>query len=387
MPETPKKIAFISTQKQDPDSQFSSYQKLENRAKYVSFLNFLLLGSRRAVFGVISFFAAVLLPLSFANAGILSFMDDMFYDLRFSKEFFGIPANSQTMPLLEAVRNSDPSADSGDSDVIVDDSAVLANMMPQVGDDKFPGVVPASDQISVYVVRKGDTLSAIAQMFNVSANTIRWSNDIPRGDGVKVGQKLVILPVSGVQYAIKKGDTVAKIAALYKADADELRSFNGMEEDEKLAVGDTIIIPNGVELEAPPITPKKGTRGYVPDNFSFVATDGYFVRPTAGRKTQGLHGNCHCGVDFHADKGTAVVAAAAGTVVVSRSSGWNGGYGRYIVIKHGNGTQTLYAHLSGNVAAEGQNVYQGQIIAYSGATGKSFGPHLHFEVRGGRNPF
>lgn len=338
------------------------------------------------VFGFFTFFAAILLPFSFANAGILSFMSDIFSDLHFSSELLTPPANSQTMPLLEAVRNSDPSPDTEGRDVtIVNGSAILVASTP----DEFSGntPIPASDQISVYVVRKGDTLSAIAKMFGVSANTIRWANDISRGGGVGVGQKLVILPISGVQYTIKKGDTMAKIATSYKTDADELRSFNGAEEDEKLAVGDMIIIPNGVELEAPPITTKKGIRSFISDISSFTATDGYFVRPTAGRKTQGLHGNCRCGVDFHAGNGTVIVASAAGTVVVSRDSGWNGGYGQYIVIKHENGTQTLYAHLSGNVATEGQNVYQGQIIAYSGATGKSFGPHLHFEVRGGRNPF
>lgn len=287
------------------------------------------------------------------------------------------------MSLLEAVRNYDPSPNLDSTDItIVNDSAILANSTPNKSENK----VVSGDQISVYVVRKGDTLSAIAKMFDVSVNTIFWANDIPRGGGIKVGQKLVILPVSGIKYTVKKGDTMAKIAALYKSDADEIRSFNNIEEQEKLAVGDTIIIPNAVESEAPSANLKKGTKGYVPPgNSSFVATDGYFIRPVPGRKTQGIHG--HNGIDFHADKGTSVIAAAAGAVVVSRNDGWNGGYGRYIVITHSNGTQTLYAHLSGNVASEGQEVFQGQLIGYSGDTGKSFGPHLHFEIRGGRNPF
>lgn len=295
------------------------------------------------------------------------------------------------MALLEAVRNSDPSPtpDNGGG-TIVNDSALVASPAPDQSVDSLSGATPTSDQISVYVVRTGDTLSAIAKMFGVSPNTILWANDIPRAGSVKVGQKLVILPVSGTQHTVKKGDTIEKIAALYKAEADDIRESNNIEGGDILAVGENIIIPNGVESEAPSVSPVKTIKkalGSLVNTVSSptVSTDGYFVRPTAGRKTQGIHG--HNGIDFHASKGTSVVAAAAGTVVVSRDSGWGGGYGQYIVVKHGNGTQTLYAHLSANLVSEGQEVYQGQLIGLSGATGKSFGPHLHFEVRGGRNPF
>jgi murein DD-endopeptidase MepM/ murein hydrolase activator NlpD len=315
-------------------------------------------------------------------------MGDIFADLHFSKEFLGVPVNSQTMALLEAVRNTDPSPDPESADVIiVDGSAILASATP---DQAGSGTIPTGDQISVYVVRKGDTLSAIAKMFGVSNNTILWANDIPKGGTVQVGQKLVILPVSGIQYTVKKGDTIEKIAALYKAEADDIRESNNIEGGDILAVGGTIIIPNGVESEAPSVSPVKTIKkalGSLVNTVSSptVSTDGYFVRPTVGRKTQGIHG--HNGIDFHAGKGTAVVAAAAGTVVVSLDSGWNGGYGQYVVIKHSNSTQTLYAHLSNNMVSEGQTVSQGQTIGLSGDTGKSFGPHLHFEVRGGRNPF
>lgn len=355
--------------------------------KYKRFLTFCSPRSRRAFLGILSFFTAILLPFSFVNAGILSFMDGIFDDLYFSKELFGVSANSQTMPLLQAARNSDPTAGSESSDVMmVDDSAVLARATPDTSDgNTFFGSISASDQISVYVVRKGDTLSAIAKMFGVSANTVLWANDIPRGGSIKVGQKLVILPVSGVQHTIKKGDTVAKVAVLYKADSSEIRALNDLEEDEKLTVGDMLIIPNGVEPEVPAPSINKKPKIYTPVNSSLVATDGYFFRPASSAKTQGIHG--HNGVDFSGRGNPEVYAAAAGTVIISRSSGWNGGYGHYIVIKHNNGTQTLYAHLGANFVAEGAEVSQGQRIGTIGATGKSFGPHLHFEVRGGRNPF
>lgn len=102
-------------------------------------------------------------------------------------------------------------------------------------------------------------------------------------------------------------------------------------------------------------------------------------------RSQGLHG--YNGVDFAAPLGTPVYASDGGAVLVSRSSGWNGGYGLYVVIKHSNGTQTLYAHLSKTAVTAGSSVSQGQVVGYVGNTGRSTGNHLHFEVRGAQNPF
>lgn len=109
------------------------------------------------------------------------------------------------------------------------------------------------------------------------------------------------------------------------------------------------------------------------------------MRPTKGVRSQGIHG--HNGVDIAAPVGTPVWAAADGKVIVARSGGWNGGYGSYVVISHSNGTQTLYAHLSRVDVTVGQSVTKGKTIGAMGNTGKSTGPHLHFEVRGGKNPF
>jgi murein DD-endopeptidase MepM/ murein hydrolase activator NlpD len=218
-------------------------------------------------------------------------------------------------------------------------------------------------------------------MFGVSANTILWANDIPRGGALKIGQQLVILPVSGIQYTVKKGDTVASLAKKYSADAEEIKSFNGIEGG--LTVGDEIVIPNGVEPTVPVVSAVKKFIANITS--SYVQTNGYFIRPAKGSKTQGLHGKN--GVDFSFRGGPDVVAAADGEVVVSASSGYNGGYGHYIVIKHSNGTQTLYGHLNENLVAAGATVSQGQLIGKIGNTGRSSGPHLHFEVRGGVNPF
>ena len=112
---------------------------------------------------------------------------------------------------------------------------------------------------------------------------------------------------------------------------------------------------------------------------------GFFVRPTSGTKTQGLHG--HNGVDIGASIGTPVFASAEGEVISAKSSGYNGGYGSMIIISHGGNIQTVYGHLSAVKVSVGQHVSQGQVIGAVGNTGKSTGTHLHFEVRGAKNPF
>ena len=102
-----------------------------------------------------------------------------------------------------------------------------------------------------------------------------------------------------------------------------------------------------------------------------------------GRRSQGIHG--YNGVDIAAPAGTPIVASASGDVIIARSAGWNGGYGNYIVIKHDNGTQTLYAHMS-SLAVSGGTVEKGELIGYVGISGRATGYHLHFEVRGAKNP-
>lgn len=297
--------------------------------------------------------------------------------------------NSQTMLVASAPFNTKLGGESEDIASIADieGSAISATLSvsPISGEDK-PKQTISTDQISVYIVHDGDTLSEVATMFGVSSNTVRWANDIPKGGALKTGQKLVILPVSGIQYTIKKGDTLAKIAKNYSADADDIREVNSID-DSSITVGDSIIIPNGIETPAPIVAPiKKFIARIISTSVDVgIQTNGYFMRPTSAPKTQGIHG--HNGIDFSGRGDPSVVAAASGKVLISLSSGYNGGYGSYIVISHSNGTQTLYAHLSANFVSAGDTVTQGQTIGTIGNTGRSTGPHLHFEVRGGRNPF
>lgn len=104
------------------------------------------------------------------------------------------------------------------------------------------------------------------------------------------------------------------------------------------------------------------------------------------RRSQGPHGPGGRGIDMAAPTGTPIVAAASGTVLLSKG-GYSGGYGEMIVIQHANGTKTLYAHMSKRATTTGAKVSQGETIGYVGSTGRSTGPHLHFEVQGAKNPF
>lgn len=239
---------------------------------------------------------------------------------------------------------------------------------------------PTSDQISIYVVREGDTLSQIAEMFNVTVNTIKWGNDLT-SNTLKVGDTLVILPISGVKHIVVKGDTIASLSKKYKADAEEIITYNNIGKGESLVVGATIIVPDGEVLAAP------SSGAYVSvGSPSTKDYSGYYIRPiVGGRKSQGIHG--HNAVDLAAPIGTPILASADGEVIISRSGGWNGGYGNYIVIKHKNGTQTLYSHNNQNYVSVGDSVKQGDVIGTVGKSGKVTGAHIHFEIRGAKNPF
>lgn len=336
--------------------------------------------------------------------------------------------SSQKMKILEASASPDMSAIGG-GDIVTDESALIPDSAPLPLFDTVPLSVqtkqtePDAGAISIYKVQKGDSISEIADKFGVSVNTILWANNIKKTESIRVGDTLVILPVTGVQYTVKKGDTLKAIAKKMKADADEIASYNGLPESGGLVAGTKIIIPDGelvtapvvkekvvavapkiqasVQKEiAPEVTTLATTVSDGSDSDSGQATpDGEqvtsspstttspdFIRPIAegvGRKSQGLHG--FNGVDIAAPIGTSIRATQKGVVIVSRDSGYNGGYGKYVVIQHENGVQTLYAHMTKAIAAVGASVTQGETIGLVGSTGHSTGPHVHYEVRGAKN--
>ncbi|MDO8514478.1 MAG: M23 family metallopeptidase [bacterium] len=288
--------------------------------------------------------------------------------------------NVQTMPLPKPAMNADPMAGKGGGDIkIVDDSALVPDEGPSGTPVEYER--PKNSKISLYVVREGDALSSIGKLFGVSPNTILWANDLPRGSVIQVGQELTILPVTGVKHTVKKGDTLASIAKQYGGNANEIASFNGL--DGPLAVGTNILIPDG-EIAAAPAT--KVSAGIATPKGTPTQI-GYYLRPiVGGTRTQGIHG--YNGVDLAAPIGTPILASADGNVIIAKETGWNGGYGSYIVIQHNNGTQTLYSHASKVGVSVGQHVNRGVVIGAVGRSGKATGPHVHFEIRDGiKNPF
>ncbi len=291
----------------------------------------------------------------------------------------GVSIHAVDMPLLSASLSPVTDVAQGGGDIVVQDSALLASGFIGSND-----VAPAgTSEIRVYTVREGDSLSRVAEMFGVTTNTILWANDLPRATQIQPDDVLVILPVAGVQHRVASGDTISSIASKYDGDADEILSFNQLVDAGDISVGDTLIIPGGTVQS---VQARAATAKPVKISGSTVASSAGFIHPVPGAtRTQGIHGNN--AVDFAAGHGTTIRAAAAGEVIVSKSSGWNGGYGQYIVIRHANGTQTLYSHFSQNYVGVGAYVAQGEAIGAMGNTGRSTGTHLHFEIRGARNPF
>ncbi len=251
-----------------------------------------------------------------------------------------------------------------------------------------------SSQMSVYVVRKGDNLDQIAKIFGVSANTILWMNDMKKGDKIKEGDILLILPIDGAKHTVAKGDTLSKIAEKYKVEVSEIISFNDLPSSGSLVLGKELIIPNA-DIDAPsPVKPSSNSSKNIASSSTkstnTKSVSGYFINPVpSATRTQGLHGNNS--VDLAAPIGTPILASASGTVLIARY-GWNGAYGNMIIIQHPNGTKTLYSHLSEIKVSQGNKVSQGQVIGKVGNTGRvraskgGNGAHLHFEVHGAKNP-
>lgn len=246
------------------------------------------------------------------------------------------------------------------------------------------------DQILDYTVKSGETLSEIAANFGIDSNTIKWANDLEDKDSIKPGQVLKILPVSGVSHQVVRGDTVYSIAKKYDTNPQAIVDFpfNDIGENLGLRIGQVIIVPDGTPIEKPrpskapvkvvdsPTSSKPGQSS----TGSGVGT-GSFMWPVRGLITQGFK-SYHTGLDIAGSSGDPVVAADGGEVIVS---GWtdNTGYGNRIMIKHPNGYVTLYAHLlsNSNKVKTGDKVSKGQVIGLRGSTGRSTGPHLHFEIR------
>ncbi len=311
-------------------------------------------------------------------------------------------SNSQNMALLQANVSSAPILqDKTEQDGKIDENAnvnILSNnaLSPTASPlDALDGTVNGDfsfDQVSVYVVKEGDKISQIADMFGVSESTILAANDMKKGDKLVVGDTLFILPISGLEHTVTKGQTLKGIATLYKVDVSDITLYNDISQDSALAVGDKLIIPGAEMLDEGGDKPSPNLKASTTKDKNYYASHpikgiaGYFINPVpTGITTQGLHGPGHRGIDIGAHMGTPIYAAASG-IVLAAKEGWDGGYGNMVIIQHPNGTKTLYGHMSRLGSNTGESVQQGEVIGYVGSTGQSTGPHLHFEVFGAQNP-
>lgn len=239
-----------------------------------------------------------------------------------------------------------------------------------------------------HTVEGGQNLSVIAKLYGITVDTILAANNLSARSLLQPGDVINILPVDGISHTVKSGDTLGKIARTYDVGSEEIASFNKIE-NAQIRIGEQLIIPGGTKpapvIKAVPVQTRKAptfNRVSAPPP-SAAPSGASYIWPAGARYITQYFGWRHGGLDIAGDMGTPIYAARAGTISKVSDCSWNGGYGCYIMIDHGGGVQTLYAHLDSfsQGIVQGVHVSAGQGIGRMGSTGRSTGPHLHFEVR------
>ena len=253
------------------------------------------------------------------------------------------------------------------------------------------------EEVKQYTVSLGDSVFEIANKFNIKPETVLWANydqlnDDP--DMISVGMELNIPPVDGVYYEWQEDDTINGVAARFEADLEKILGFSANQLDltnPTVEPGTLVMVPDGhreFRQWLIPVIPRSRAgvssavygSGACSGSYEGAYGSGAFIWPAGNHYISGNdYWSGHLAIDIAAGEGAPIYAADSGVIVFS---GWaTGGYGYMIMIDHGNGYQTLYAHLNRVNVSCGQSVGQGQTIGYSGNTGNSTGAHLHLEVR------
>ena len=255
-------------------------------------------------------------------------------------------------------------------------------------------VADGKDLLRTYRVKSGDSLTGIANKFDVSMMTIWWANSLKSKDDLHVGQLLTIPPVTGLVVTVTATDTLESIADRFGVEAADILTENGID-DPNLVVGQVLVIPGaagkGIATPKPKPVVKRITIKSRISSRSRSSSGGTVHQPRTyhggsmawpvvggGNYISQYFHYGHYGLDIAADFGSKVRAAAGGTVTFA---GWkNNGGGYQVWIAHGSGLYTTYNHMSGVSVGRGQSVGKGQQVGRVGQTGHATGPHLHFEV-------
>lgn len=259
------------------------------------------------------------------------------------------------------------------------------SLAPAPVPETYKGRQP-NHEFQTYVVQRGDTPSGIAEQFGIETETLLGGNPQLSQESslLQAGVELIILPIDGVLHDVQPGDTLESISELYAIPVEDIIAYepNNLEFPYRLYPETQVMVPGAVRevfvWTPPTLESVRGSSqgsGIAP---AIVGT-GTFIYPVGSRNFTQYYWYGHRGIDIGLPEGSAVFASDTGTVTYA---GWNiYGYGNLIVVNHGNGFETFYAHLSGIGVVPGQVVYQGNVIGSSGNTGNSSGPHIHFEIR------
>ncbi|MBU0880348.1 peptidoglycan DD-metalloendopeptidase family protein, partial [Patescibacteria group bacterium] len=238
------------------------------------------------------------------------------------------------------------------------------------------------DEIIYYIVEPSDTISTIAANFGISVNTILWENNLSAYSLIRPGDKLTILPMSGITYKVKSGDTIGNIAKTYGVETSIIIETNKLAASGQLKIGQQLIILGGkkdgyIKRRSVAYTGLTIIQNLLKPKATSPLSGNKMNWPTVGHYITQYYSWRHQGLDIANKIGTPLYAADAGVI---ETAGWGRGYGNQIVINHGGGKKTRYAHLSKFYTKKGQKVDKGEAIGTMGSTGRSTGPHLHFEI-------